>query len=210
MTGRVATDTELAEFARFIARLTLEIERGLREPEQLHGLMSPDAWKQWQRTRLPGALQGGPVAEPDLGPARIERADPRRAIANITTRTDPHRWGALTMQLDATRGRWTAVHLQRLYAARHYRTGPPTPVVTVPLTQQIDATRELRDHAAAALAAVQRHRGELPPRSSGRHHLDELSTTWNKLVADLDQQLATLARQVQTGQQAQRQLRKLR
>ena len=210
MTGRTATDAELADLARFLGRLTLEIERGLRDPGQLRELMSPDAWERWQRTRLPGSFRGGPVDITDVGPARIERLDTSRALANLITRTDPRRWGALTMQLDATQGRWTAVSLQRLYAARHYRTGTTVPVVAVPIAEQIDRTHGLRDHAAAALAAVQRRRDELAPGGAARHQLDELSTTWSKLVADLDRQLATLTRQVQTGHQAQRQLRRLR
>ena len=210
MTGRTATDAELADFARFLARLTLEIERSLRDAEQLRTLMSPDGWQQWQRSRPPGAFRGGPVAKTDIGPPRIQRLDAKRALANVTTRTDPERWGALTMQLDATRGRWTAVSMQRLYAARHYRTGPRTPVVPVPIGEQIAATRQLRDQAAAALHAVQLRTGELPKTSDARPQLEELSTTWSNLVADLDRQLATLTRQVQTGQQVQRQLRRLR
>ena len=208
--NRVATTKQLERYAGFLARLVLEVERDLRPPDQLLQFIPMATWRQWQRGRQAGRFRGGPVQDADIGPPHLQRVSATHALASVTTRTDPHRWAALTMQLDARRGRWAAVSLQRLYAARHYRTGPPTPVVAVPLTQQIDAARELRHHAAAALAAVQHHRRELPARSSGRHHLDELSTTWNKLVADLDRQLATLNRQVQTGQQAQRQLRRLR
>jgi hypothetical protein len=190
--GRRATDTELEEFARFLARVTLEIERNLRDPEQLLQFMPTRTWEQWQRGRLPGAFEGGTVVKADVGRPRVERIDDRRAIANVVTRTDSRRWGALTMRLDATGGRWRAASIQRLYASHHYRTGPPPTVVEIPREQRFAAATEDRRHAAAALQAVERRLGELPAGSAAARETSRLSTTWKKVLADLDREIATL------------------
>jgi hypothetical protein len=205
---RTATDSELEAFARFLARLTLEIERDLRSPEQLQPFMPPQVWQQWQRGRQPGAFRGGTVVKSDIGRPRVERLDELRAIANVVTRTDRERWGALTMRLDATSGRWRATSLQRLYAARHYRTGPPTEVVIVPVRQRLTLAETDRQQASAALRAVERRRQELPPGSTARREVARLSTTWKEVVANLDREISTLRQREELGQQAQRVLRR--
>jgi hypothetical protein len=189
--ARRATDSELGEFARFLARITLEIERNLRDPDQLLRFMPLRNWQLWQRGRLPGAFQGGTVVRADIGRPRVQRLDELRALANVVTRTDRHRWGALTMQLDATSGRWRAVSLERLYAARHYRTGPTPPVVELPLEQRLATAREDRRCAAAALQAIERRLGELPA-GSARRETRRLSTTWQQVLAELDREITTL------------------
>jgi hypothetical protein len=150
-----ATDEQLARFAAFIAKVTLEIERDLRKPELLLEVMPTRTWEQWQRGRLPGKFHGGAVLDADVGTPRIERLSDTRAIANVVTRTDDERWGALTMKLDASTGRWRAASIQRLYAARHYRTGPYPAVVEVPVERRIATAAQDRDRAGAALQASQ-------------------------------------------------------
>lgn len=208
--GRIATDTELETFARFIARATLEIERNLRGPEQLSDLMTPHGFELWRQSRLPGSFTGGSVTNADLGVTRTERIDNLRAIANVVTRTDAERWGALTLNLDATTGRWRAAAIQRLYASRHYRTGPTTPVVETSPQQRLAAARTDRDSAGGALRAVQRRLDELPMTGSARRATKRLSTTWEGVVADLDREIATLTQQLEHGRQAQRALRRAR
>lgn len=197
--GRAATDEELEAFARFLARVTLEIERDLRPPEQLLRFMPTRAWQQWQQARLPGRFAGGPVHRSDIGRARIERLDTRRALVNVVTRTDTERWGALTMRLDATNGRWQAASLQRLYAARHYRTGAIRPIVPVSIERRLAIATTDRQQAAAALAAVTRRASELPKGSDGHRHTSSLSTTWKRIIDDLDREISTLQHKQQTG-----------
>lgn len=199
-----ATDEQLERFAAFLAKVTLEIERDLRKPELLLEVMPTRTWEQWQRSRLPGKFAGGPVMDADIGTPRIQRLDDTRAIANVVTRTDPQRWGALTMNLDASTGRWRAASIQRLYAARHYRTAPDrsgreSTAVAVPLDQRLATARNDRQQATAALNAVTRRASELPELSDGRHHAAELSTTWKNIIADLDREIATLLRQQRNG-----------
>ena len=205
-----ATDEQLERFAAFLAKVTLEIERDLRRPELLLEVMPTQTWQQWQRGRLPGKFHGGPVLDADIGTPRIERLSDTRAIANVVTRTDAERWGALTMKLDASSGRWRAASLQRLYAARHYRSGPYPPVAEVPVEQRIAATVQDRQQAAAALQASQRRQAELTPRTSAHREVKRVTDTWSKVVSDLDRELATLRQRQHTGIEIQRVLKRAR
>ena len=206
----IPTDEQLERLAAFIAKMTLEVERDLRQPELLRTVMSPRAWDTWRRTRPPGRFHGGAVLDTDIGMPRVERLSETRAIANIVTRTDAERWGALTMKLDGSTGRWRATNLHRLYAARHYRTGPYPPVVEVAPARRLADTTELHSRAAAALRAAERREADLQPRSAARRHASQMTRTWSKIVADLDRELALLRGQQHDGQQLQRVLKRAR
>ena len=208
--NRVPTDAQLERFAAFIAKMTLEIERDLRQPELLRTVMSPPGWDLWRNSRPPGRFHGGAVVDADIGTPRVERLADTRAIANIVTRTDGERWGALTMKLDGSTGRWRATNLHRLYAARHYRTGPYPPVVEVSPAQRLADTSELRDRAAAALRAAEHRVADLPPLSAARLQASQMTETWSKIVTDLDRDLALLRGQQHNGQQLQRVLKRAR
>lgn len=199
--SRPATREDLEEFARFLARITLEIERGQRDPGQLRNFMPDQAWQLWRQSRPPGKFAGGPVQRTDIGRPRVELLTDHRAIANVVTTTDTSRWGALTMKLDAASGRWRATNIQRLYAARHYRNGPPTPAVTRTPQQRLDAARIDRDQAAAALTAVDRRLREHPRGSSSHNDARQLSTTWEKIIDDLDREISTLRHQHDTSRE---------
>jgi hypothetical protein len=205
-----ATDEQLERFAAFLAKVTLEIERDLRQPELLLEVMPTRTWEQWQRGRLPGKFHGGPVMDADIGKPRIERLHDTRAIANVVTRTDTERWGALTMKLDASSGRWRAASIQRLYAARHYRTGPFPPVAEVPVDQRIATAVQDRDRASAALQTSQRRQADLKPRTAAHREAKRMTDTWSKIVAELDRELAGLRQRRHTGVQVQRVLKRAR
>jgi hypothetical protein len=205
-----ATDEQLARFAAFLAKVTLEIERDLRRPELLLEVMPTRTWEQWQRGRLPGKFHGGAVFDADVGTPRIERLHDTRAIANVVTRTDAQRWAALTMKLDASTGRWRAASIQRLYAARHYRTGPYPPVVEVPVEQRIATAVQDRERASAALQTSQRRQADLKPRTAVHREARRMTDTWTKIVADLDRELAALRHHQHTSIEAQRVLKRAR
>jgi len=208
--SRPATRDELEAFARFLARITLEVERGHRDPDQLLRYMPAQTWQHWQDSRPPGRFTGGPVLRTDIGRARVELLEARRAIASVVTATDSGRWGALTIKLDAPTGRWRAASIQRLYAARHYRTGPSSPAVPVPLERRLATAHTDRERAAAALTAVTRRADELPTGSDGHRQATSQSTTWRQVLDDLDREISTLHRQQPTGIEVQRVLRRTR
>ena len=205
-----ATDEQLERFAAFLAKATLEVERDLRKPELLLEVMPTQAWDQWRRGRLPGKFRGGPVMDADIGTPRIERLSDTRAIANVVTRTDTERWGALTMKLDASTGRWRAASIQRLYAARHYRTGPTPPVVEVPAEQRITTVVHDRERAGAALHAAERRQADLTPRTAAHREAKRMTDTWSQIVANLDRELAGLRQDRRTGIEVQRVLKRAR
>jgi hypothetical protein len=205
-----ATDEQLARFAAFLAKVTLEIERDLRQPELLLEVMPTRTWEQWQRGRLPGKFHGGTVLDADVGTPRIERLHDTRAIANVVTRTDAERWGALTMKLDASTGRWRAASIQRLYAARHYRTGPYPPVVEVPVEHRIATAVQDRERAGAALQTSQRRQADLKPRTAAHREARRMTDTWTKIVADLDRELAALRHRQHASIEVQRVLKRAR
>jgi hypothetical protein len=205
-----ATDEQLERFAAFLAKVTLEIERDLRKPELLLEVMPARTWEQWQRGRLPGKFHGGPVMDADIGTPRIERLSDTRAIANVVTRTDAERWGALTMKLDASTGRWRAASIQRLYAARHYRTGPYPPVAEIPADQRIATAVQDRERAGAALHASQRRQADLNPRTIAHREAKRMTDTWSKIVTNLDRELTALRQDRHTGIEVQRVLKRAR
>ena len=208
--ARLATDPELENYARFIARLTLEIERDLRSPQQLLTHMPVRAWEQWQHARPPGRFAGGPVHDADIGPAHLQRVADDRALASVTTRTDQHRWGALALKLDARSGGWKAVKLERLFAARHYRSGGNTHRIEIPLSDKLETARSDRDAAKAALTAVERRIGELPRTRTVSREAHQLRTTWRNVIAELDREITALTVRHDAATAVERNLRRTR
>lgn len=201
---------DLAEFAAFLARVTLEVERNLRSPDQLARLLTPTGWIRWQHTRRPGVTPGGPVVPDDIGRPRIQQADDGTAIVNVVTRTEPSRWGALTMRLEPAAGSWQASSLARLYAARDYRTGPTRPPPDAPIETRLRLARTDRFYAQAAAQAAARQATQRVNGSRPRPNPNGLSTGWQKVLAELDREITTLQHQRDTANQIQRTLRRRR
>lgn len=119
------TEAQLAQLVRFVARASLEIERGLRPARQLQPLLHPGIVSLWDRRRRSPELATGPVTARDIGPAHLSRNSPGHLVASVTVRTAPDRWGAISMELRQVRGRWLVTSLTRLRARRT----PPTRAV---------------------------------------------------------------------------------
>lgn len=191
--NRVATTKQLERYAGFLARLVLEVERNLRQPDQLLQFVPMDTWRQWQRGRQAGRFRGGPVQDTDIGPPHLQRVSATHALASVTTRTEPDRWGALALRLDAAGGRWKAASIHRLYVARHYRGGSVAPVVENSLEQRLQTARSNRDQAAAALRAIEQCLTDPPPSGSDQQRdTNRLAATWRNVVGDLDREIAEL------------------
>ena len=118
---RQPTDRELGDMVRYFARVCLEVERGLRSPDQLDRIMKPSIATRLVKSPKLGHYRDGPVRPGDLGPPRIERTERGPVHASITTRTEGGRWGALILQLEEHRARWRVADMQRVLAAMHYR-----------------------------------------------------------------------------------------
>lgn len=206
--NRVATTKQLERYAGFLARLVLEVERNLRPPDQLLQFVPIDVWRQWQRGRQAGRFRGGPVQDADIGPPHVQRVSATHALASVTTRTEPDRWGALALRLDAAGGRWQATSIHRLYVARHYRGGAVAPVIENSLEQQLQTARSNRDQAAAALRAIEQCLTDRRTNGSDQQRdTDQLAATWRNVVGDLDREIAALTERQRAATATERALR---
>lgn len=188
-----ATDDQLADIARFIARTCLEVERGLRPPQHLQSVMNPHVAGLWRRHNSIGRFAGGPVHDADIGTPHLSRINDTAVLATIITRTEGRRWGALTLKLDARRGRWEIAELQRLLAAAHYRTGPaPQPPRQGTVDERLGLVTGDRRLAAAALDATSRRLADLTPSAPGVRAARDMVRTWRRKLAELDRELAEL------------------
>lgn len=130
------TDDQLHVILRFVARICLEVERGLRPPAHLHGFVDPGTTLRPDAITL-GRFRGGPVLDDHIGQPHLSRLGDSHIVATVVTRIEAERWGALTLRLRAYQGRWWIADLQRLLAglplphrsdgaraARHLTGGP--------------------------------------------------------------------------------------
>lgn len=180
------TDLQLEAIVRHLARLHLEIERGVRDPAHLSRLMSPQAELQWQRTRERGGrLPGGPARDADLGAAQLRRDHDGLVYATITTPTEQGRWGALTFVLHAE-GRTVSIRqAKRLHAGLDY--GRTTRVTDDQVLNRLDRAMEERRLVRAALEAAQVSARVRLPTSAVPG-----SDTWQRVLGQLDAEITTL------------------
>lgn len=110
------TDRQLSDIVRYLARLCLEAERGLRPRDHLRRLMEPgDALRSRLLVTL-GRFDGGPIRPADVGPAHVTRRSDGSVLASVVTRTEGNRWGALTLRLRPHDGRYLISDMHRLQA----------------------------------------------------------------------------------------------
>lgn len=188
--GPGLSDDQLRTVVGYVARVCLEVERGLRPPGHLHRLCAPRA--DHLRRIQPGRFRGGAVVARDIGPPEISRLSDGHVLATIVTRTEGSRWGALTLRLRAEQGRWYVADLQRLLAAAHYRTAPQRDVPEVPLETRIRQVAEEHRVVAAALTATQRRAQDLGTGTPGSAEVRRQAQRWSSLATELDRELRTL------------------
>lgn len=202
---RIPTDDQFADMLRFVARTCLEVERGLRPPAHLTSLMAPS-----QRSLQPnqlGRFRGGPVRHDDIGRPQISRLNDAHIVANVVTRTEGERWGALTLELRPQDGRWRIAGLQRLLAVARYRTPRATAPLEAPTHDRRAHVAEARRMAEAAYLATTKRLAELTPGSPGYRAALDLRRHWQRTVRELDHRLAEFATRDRTAG-AQRMLRR--
>lgn len=110
------TDDQLGDIACYFARLCLEAERGLRPLAQLEQFMDPAAALRIRGLVTVGQFEGGPIEASDVGPAHLTRHTDGTVFATVVTRTEGHRWGALTLKLREHDGQVQIADIRRLLA----------------------------------------------------------------------------------------------
>jgi hypothetical protein len=116
--SRTPSDRELGDILRYLARVCLETERGLRPPEQLTRFMDPRAALRFRTLLRLGRFDGGAIQPTDIGEAHLSRHGDGTVFATVVTRTEGRRWGALSFKLREHEGRWQIADIQRLLATR--------------------------------------------------------------------------------------------
>ena len=197
-------DDQLQRVVRHLACLHLEIERGVRDPDQLAQHLPPPVRTAWQRSRPAGTpLPGGPAREDELGAVHLGYGANGRVFANITTPTQPDRRGALTFVLDTRQDSITIRQVQRVHARGNYGIGSTvktTPPPDTPIDEQLRRARTDRDQAGAALrAADQQRRG--PDSGHATDGTTHSRDNWRKIVTDLDREIRTLGQRRQARDQ---------
>lgn len=191
MTRAQATDEQLRDIARYLARLCLEVERGMRPPDHLARFLDPPTRRRWQpRTKI-GRFAGGPVRPRDIGIPQVSRPTDLHAFISVATNTEAGRWGALSFEMRCRSGRWHVTDIQRLLAATHYRSTPRIASERGP-DRPLGSVSEERRLAGAALRASERRLDELAPNQPGYRQTSQLARTWRRMVADLDREIADI------------------
>ena len=184
------TDDQLATMIRHLARLHLEIERGLRPPEQLEPYMTRPAYR---RLRGPQGVRfndPSPATPEDLGSVHLSRPAPDRVLASLTTREQADQHGALAIQLQANpQGRWRITELTRL--DRHLAIHRPTPSPTTSWASRIREVEEERSVLASAYRVETERLSELSGPAADRSR--DLAAYWQQRLTELDHELQRLS-----------------
>lgn len=187
------TDAELRPVVTYLAKLCLEIERGLRPPDHLQGFVEPRRALRWRDSVAHGRFTGGPVVRQDLGVPQVSRIRPDHAVATIVTRTEGARWGAITLQLRAVDNKWRIAELQRLLAASHYRGGPDSSLADDTLAHKIERATVDRRAVAAALRVARQPTSRWRPPGM---HVDSEADLRQRSIPYLERTLRDLDREL--------------
>lgn len=108
------TPNQMRAIVYKIAVSYLEVERGLRPPDQLEAFLTPDEYHRHRVTRPGRAAASHPVRPTDIGRARIDVGSPDHVGASVMVRRDEGRWSALLIDLKQTGRGWQVERLDRL------------------------------------------------------------------------------------------------
>lgn len=207
-TGDALTDDQLADILRFVARICLEVERGLRPLAHLRSLMNP-ALRHTEPGRLGRFPRGGPVQDGQVGHPQFSRLSDTHIVATVVTRTEGNRWGALSLRLHAKHGRWRLADVQRLLAATHYVTAArPSPERLSSPDRVLRHLAEEHRIAEAASRAANRRLDDLAPATPGYRAARDLVGYWQRKLGELNRDLAELQARHETREIVERMQRR--
>ena len=114
MQPRPMTRQQLRAVVYRIAVIYLEVERGLRPPDQLAAFLSPAEYRR-HRATTPGPRSAArPVRPHDIGRVFIDASTPQRVNASAMVRRGEDDWSALLIDLKQTGQGWQVERLGRL------------------------------------------------------------------------------------------------
>ena len=141
-----------------IARLYLEVERGLRPPDHLKRILGRKEYGRHRREPMETRHHGaGPVIPDDIRGIRIDRNTNGHITASVTAREKGDRWGAITMHLKERREGWVVDHLDRIHRRGLEAEQNPTTVEPLDFDRRAAyVAEELRLVTSARRSAEQR------------------------------------------------------
>lgn len=185
----------LEQIVRTLARLHLEVERGLRSKDTFAAQMPPSARLAYLRAQTPDTrLPAGSVTDADIRTVRTEPHQSGRIYTTAITSTTRGRSGALTFVLETRSDKVALLQVTRLQARGDYsqrHTSPPIDGRTVS-DRQRDSIRDSRDHAAAVRRNLAHRLDNSPTLDPERPGLHRDHETWAKLYDYYDDQYRQL------------------
>lgn len=175
---------QLEQIVRTLARLHLEVEKGLRSKDTFAAQMPPSARLPYLRAQTPDRrLPAGAVTDADIRTVRIEPHTSGRIYATAITSTTRGHNGALSFILESRNDKVALLQVTRLqtrgdYTQRHTSRPPDTPAVS---DRQRDIIRDSRDHADAVRRELAQRLDSSPMLDPGRLGLHRDHETWTKL-----------------------------
>ena len=183
------TDQQLAAMIRHLAQLHLEVERGMRPPDQLRPYMTPASYRRLRGQQGVRFRDPSPPSPEDLGPVHLSRPSPDKVLASLRTREQGDQHGALVIELGATReGRWRITELARV--GHHLALHGPTPSPVADERTRIRRTEDERSAVKAAYWVEAKRVGELSGPEAER--AAALASYWGQRLTELDQELQAL------------------
>jgi hypothetical protein len=193
-------DATLRDTIQALALVHLEVERGLRPHDAFAQMMPPSARHAWLASRRDAPrLSGGAVDKTEIAIAGVERNANGRVYATALTPTHPDRRGAICFVLDVGE-RIRIRQVQRLHPARDYSRAAPAVPPPEPLEMQLRRARTDRQHATNANQELTRRLEQLPPGSPQHQLTRDTAASWQRIVARLDDEIATLQQRQQHQQ----------
>jgi hypothetical protein len=191
------TDRQIRADVYRITRVYLEIERGLRPPDQLEKFLTDAEYRRHRKTpHHPSSRTREAVLPTDVGRIHLDRHLPGQVTATVPTRETGERWGALVLHFarDHT-GRWRIDQLQRLSRPSVVRDPDRRPSEPKDLDVRIgEVETERRVVEAAHRAATTRLR-ELRHANGDKGRQREVrgqQQTWKRRRNELDDELTHL------------------
>ncbi len=203
MSGVLTVD-ELRAIVQELAKVHLEIERGLRSKDVLADRMPPAARLLFHRSHTPQTrLSGGTVTNSDVRRVRVERHDSGRVYASAVTTTNPGQVGSLSFVLQSQGRKVALLQVQRMHPHRDYtRAATSTPKRQPPeQDRQLIITRDSRDRAEAARQDIAQRLATTAKGDPQRATLTHSFANWTRLVDHLDREVTELTRRHQQHRQ---------
>lgn len=191
---RPMTANQLRAVVYRIAVTYLEVERGLRPPDQLRTFLSPAEYRRHRITRRGQHAASRPVRPTDVRKVRLDAATRDRVNASVLVRRDDDRWSSLLVDLRQTGHGWTVDRLDRLE-----RLLPREPHHVEIDEEAIDRRRrfveaEQRAVEAATTAASRRYERLPDKRVRGAKALRDDRDRWRARLEELQAEGALLNR----------------